>query len=41
MTGDLLEASSYTRGEKVGEGPNIPEGLWLGKRRGWGRTSAD
>jgi len=36
MTGDPLEAYSYTGGEGVGKVPNIPEELWLEKRRGRG-----
>jgi len=32
MTGDPLEASSYTGGKGVGKIPNIPEGFWLEKR---------
>jgi len=33
MTGNPLEAYSYTGRERVGEVPNIPERLWLEKCR--------
>jgi len=36
VTGDPPEAQSYTKGGGIGKVFDIPEGLWLEKRRGRG-----
>jgi len=39
MTGNPLDAWSYTGGERVGKVTNIPERLWLEKR--WDRGGGE